>query len=341
MKLYDVVFTKDNDAGELHYVETSSDKNSKYKSIYLENTKTNQRYFLSKDIIRNIVKGRKDKSKETYPELNKVIYNECTEDTTELSKLDPVITEYTFDNMYNTIDGRNFNIVIGESGDEGHDILSIAIDDNSYQFIDYVAGADIIQTGRRNGFRTCLLDTVVSPDENNLLFSISLYLRDNDDPETIIKYNIFIDKAGVHAFKFDMMFSDPTKYVEFRSMLDSNPKYYKGFKPSDFNGICTEVVLVNTKYIKTDGSGGISIPVIDKSEFVNRSAITTVIPCSVDNLTSAEVEDLINQSVTSKNIRVLTAIGIKTTPEFYRKHKILYMFSYNPKTGLSTCVKAN
>lgn len=356
MKLYDVVFTEDK-VGTLKFVETSSDTNAKYKSIYLENTLSQQRYFLSKDVIRDIIKSRKDKSKETYPEIMKQVYTsadditvsdtfgpEESELTLKQAKGDPFIDVYEFSTVGLTVDPRNYNVVL-DKNHEDSDILSIAIDDSSYQLIDYESGSRIIQTGRRNGFRTCLIEVpALNSESDAILYVISLVLRPVNDYDMLVRYNLFInpqlETCGVSVYKYDIAFSDPMKYLSYNELIASNSKFFKSFKPSNVTGITTDVVLVHTKFIKNN-DGDVSVPVLDNSNFVDRSAIKTIIPCDEDSLTSDDVDELLKENVLNKNLRVLTAVGVKLTSDFYKKYKVLYMYSYNPKTGISQCIKSN
>ena len=67
-----------------------------------------------------------------------------------------------------------------------------------------------------------------------------------------------------------------------------------------------------------------------------------IIPCDTETiLTDKKVHELLTTYLISKNVRVLTSLGVKVNSEFYKKYKILYMYAYSTRTGISTCIKSN
>jgi hypothetical protein len=341
MYIYDIVFTNGRHSRDLKFVEVSSDTNSKYKSIYLENTLTQQRYFLSKNLISDIIKARRDnpESGDMYPyfNTNSDILKGRSESTADYS-----LQVYDIDSFGRYIDQRNFNVVLDRESDKTSDVLSIAIDNDAFQLIDYEDGARIIQTGRRNGYRTCLIDIPnisSTEDEDAAIYAISIILRPRDKEDFLIKYNIFIDSSGnVSVYDYNLAYSDPCKYVNYIDIISNDEEYFKSFKSSDLHGLASNVLLVNTKFIKRDGDK-ITVPLIDDIDNLNK---VKIIPCDTETiLTDKKVHELLTTYLISKNVRVLTSLGVKVNSEFYKKYKILYMYAYSTRTGISTCIKSN
>lgn len=344
MKLYDVVFTNDK-VTNLNFVETASSGNAKYKSIYIENDLTKQRYFLSKDVIRGIIKSRKDKSKETYPNIMECVKTESGHDYfgDVVDNTEVVCSIYDFKGLVKTEDIRNYNVVLDNESENSDDsnLLSIAIDTDAYQFIDYEFASRIIQTGKRNGFVTCLIDIpeFEQPNETTLMYAIGIMLRPINDYNTIVRYNIIISSSGLEVYRYNLEFADPIKYIEYIDIISENNKYYKSFKVSDVSGIGTEVVLVNPKFVKENEDGSKYVP--DLNNTIQEGITVALIPCTEDMINSTDIDESLAEVILNKNVRVITTFGVKLNPEFYKRYKILYAYSYNPKTSISKCVKSN
>ena len=344
MKLYDVVFT-DGTVSKLKFVETTSPTNNKYKSIYVENDTTAQRYFLSKDVTRNIVKSRKDMF-QVYDDVMNFVSSESGKDFfNDCHTNEVIVNTYSFNNLVVTSDLRNYNVVLDSNNENSDcDILSIAINNSDYQLVDYDAGGTIIQTSRRNGYTTCLISVPKIPDENAEYYGIGLILSPGDDYSSFVKYNIFISNTGVNIFKYDVAHSDPIAYINstnaIATAVANSLPFFKNFKVSDVSGICTSIVLVNPKYIKDNPDGSYEVPSISKntSILVDKA---NIVKCTDDMINSKEIDETLNNMILSNNVRIITSIGVKFNAEFYRKYRILYAYSYNPKTGISRCIKSN
>ena len=363
MKLYDVVFT-DKQSAQLNVVEVSTDVNSKYKSIFVENDITKQRYFLSKNIIRDLIKDRKEKSHALGTDFMKPIESKCltgldtrinmieSDQTDASSHPEASCTVYNLDNIIAAQDIRNNNIVFDnrtDDNDNNQNIVSISIDNSVYQLVDYEGGSRIVQTGRRNGFQTCIISVDNTIDESYaFIYIMSIILRSVHNPTQMIKYNIIINNSltdatpdALYILRYNLNFSDTFRYLEYNELISSSgDKFYKNFKLSEIYGLFSEVVLVNTKYVKQDENGNVNIPIINDN-ISGREYVKEIIPCTDKMINDEGIDETLKNAMLNKNVRVITTVGLKLSKDFCKKYKILYVYAYNPKTDISTCVKTN
>jgi hypothetical protein len=159
---------------------------------------------------------------------------------------------------------------------------------------------------------------VLGSTENQNVFRVNMYLyKDGNIGMTIYPLNEI----------------DPLSYLKYKEMAD-DPKYYKTFKVSSCVGVCTDVVLVSSKYFKKTDDGEYTVPVLDNDSCDTVSTILSYDPKS-------DCDKSMVESIVDRKIRAITTIGCTLPKDFCKKYKILYLFSYDPKTNESVCIKSN
>jgi hypothetical protein len=241
----------------------------------------------------------------------------------------------------------NMDLVKTKKNDKSHigdNVIYVTLSNKDYSLIEYSIMDDyerIIQTFRKkHEFQGCVIllsgnkvsekYTIETPILSMVLYNI----KKKQYEKVLIRTNIFnkdskeTDSVTIVPKEID----DPVAVSKYDKLINGNENYYHGFRISDIDTIITSTVV-------TDDA---NFDAVQKLSCINdRNTIICIDNQSLNDTNNHEVNKVMTDYITSKNVRALTVIGnIRIPKDFCIKYKILYLFSYDINTGISHCIKA-
>jgi hypothetical protein len=243
----------------------------------------------------------------------------------------------------------NMNLVKTKKIDDSHkgdNLIYITISNTDYALMDYLILDDyekIIQSFRKKDkFQGCviLFDKNKINIEDKFLPVILLNLwniktKKYEQKKIALEIN---DKGYIHDVSIETSeITDLISINDYHTTREKNTNYYHGFKISNTDRILTNTVITDDENLNDvdnlpESEACQNVIVVNKDTFKKDS----------DGNYSKDAEKLFDEYLTKKNVRAITVIGnnIRIQKDFCIKYKILYLFSYDLKTGINTCIKS-
>lgn len=222
-----------------------------------------------------------------------------------------------------------------EAHKEDHIMFVTMVNDN-YELVDYFAyeGVDIIQTYRKKGlYQGCVVSFKEAPEEGDLL---RLYVKDKVKNRFVSIDISMTDKNRILVHKEGIV----------KDYLKTIRRIYKTLeskkKQEQFKIRVPEGKLLTRVYITTY-SHEAELADILKDKGIKNFVIISIDQDKLtkDYLKVDEIRNTLNAEIRDERIRAVTTYNIDMPWSFCKDFNIMYLFSYDGKKDLLTCLKSN